>query len=130
MTHWDPFQRSTSVLTCSPSEFPLAPTATQPEVPVHATALRLLDGTGRFGPFTMDQAEPFQCSTRVRVGGGNVAGCRELRVQLPTAVHSEALVQEMPCRSACACAGGAGPRMIDHRDPSQRSMSALGGPGW
>jgi len=96
MTHWDPFQRSASALTCSPSEFPLAPTATQSEVPVHATALRLLDGTGRFGLFTMDQVEPFQCSARVRVGGGNVVGCRELRVQLPTAVQSEALVQEMP----------------------------------
>jgi len=51
---------------------------------------------GRFGLLTMDQVEPFQCSTRVRVGGGNVVGCRELRVEAPTAVQSEAPVQEMP----------------------------------
>ncbi|HEY5985024.1 MAG TPA: hypothetical protein VIV12_01390 [Streptosporangiaceae bacterium] len=28
----------------------------------------------------MDQAEPFQCSTRVRVRVGVVAGCRELQL--------------------------------------------------
>src|SRR6266496_524429 len=130
MTHCDPFQRSTSVLRCSPSESPLAPTAMQLEVPLHATPPSWLDGTGRFGLFTMDQAEPFQCSTRVRVGGGVVVGCGEVRVELPTAVQFEAPVQEMPERSACVCAGGAGPRMIDHWDPFQRSMSALGGRGW
>src|SRR5262245_45729925 len=67
MTHRDPFQSSTSVLACEPSEFPLAPTAMQLEVPVHATPARALNGTGRFGLSTMDQADPFQCSTRVRV---------------------------------------------------------------
>jgi hypothetical protein len=124
MIHRAPFQRSASVLTCNGKEPPLSPTAMQAEAPLHATPASRLDGTGGFGLVTIDQAEPFQRSTRVRTSGGSVVGCRVMRVELPTAVQSEAPLQEMPDRSALACAGGAAPLTIDHRDPFQRSMSA------
>src|SRR5262249_42091630 len=124
MSHSDPFQRSVSALTCEKAEFPLAPTATQPQVPPHATPARSLSGPGRFGLLTMDQAEPFQCSAKILVRLGVPDGWRELRAWVPTARQSDAPAHETPFRSPRTGAGRAGPCTIDHRDPSQPSTSA------
>src|SRR5258708_35924271 len=70
MTHRDLFQRSASVLTCRFMEPPLWPTAMQPHARLHATPVSRFDAAGGLGLFTIDQADPFQCSTRARTGGG------------------------------------------------------------
>src|SRR5258708_20017543 len=75
MTHRDLFQRSASVLTCRFMEPPLWPTAMQPHARLHATPVSRFDAAGGVGLFTIDQADPFQCSTRVRTRGG-ARGCR------------------------------------------------------
>src|SRR5438876_4196025 len=124
MTHRDPVQRSARVLTCRPMALPVWTTAWQPHALPHATPASWLESTAGLGVFTMDQADPFQCSIRACTGGGRVVGCRVTRVELPTAVQSEALVQEMPVRSALVCAVSGGPASVDHRVPFQRSVSA------
>ncbi len=124
MTHRDLFQRSASVLTCRFIEPPLWPTAMQPHARLHATPVSRFDAAGGLGLFTIDQADPFQCSTRVRTGGGPVVGCGTMRVELPTAVQSETPEQETPDRPAVRCADGGGPFTIDQADPFQCSMSA------
>src|SRR5258708_25097655 len=99
MTHRDLFQRSASVLTCRFMEPPLWPTAMQPHARLHATPVSRFDAAGGLGLFTIDQADPFQCSTRVRTGGGAGGRRRANRAELRPAVPPQATPPDSPDRT-------------------------------
>jgi len=110
-----PFQCSASVLPVPVRKFWLSPTATQSLVLAHATPLRSEFGRAvGFGLATIDQLDPFQCSTSVCAASPFAVWA------LPTAKQLSVLGQATSFRNEAGwVASGLG--TIDHRDPSQCS---------
>jgi len=116
----EPFQCSTRVLGLSGlPRFPKPPTAVQSEELMQATWLRSLFAEG-LGLLTMDQAEPFQRSTRVLAPSGLPGGVS--LPPTPTAVQSEALVQATLASPSAGGPGGLGLLTIAQLEPFQCSV--------
>jgi hypothetical protein len=96
----------------------------QSAVAGQATWLRPLFAEGP-GLFTTDQAEPFQCSVRVRPPSAAPAGTR--RAADPTAVQSEAVMQATPVRRSAGGPARSGLALIDQAEPFQCSIRERSG---
>jgi len=116
----EPFQCSIRVLgLCGLSRSPKLPTAVQSAALVQATRLRSLFAEG-LGLLTIDQAEPFQCSTRVLAPSALPGGVS--LPPAPTAVQYAALVQATPASPSVGGPGGLGLLTIAQLEPFQCSV--------